>query len=111
MLNLQALQDEVAERSTRFRTFDNPLEHQRYMALALAGEVGEFLNLVKKEWRGDPNLGLAHQTKKLDEASDIFIYWLLLCHAHGWGIEAVMRHANAKAQRKIEALEAERRQS
>lgn len=106
-MDLQALENEIAERSKRFRTFDDQREHSRYMALALAGEVGELCNLVKKEWRGDPK-GL-DGAKVLDEASDIFVYWTLFCHVHGWGIERVMRHANEKAERKIKALEGDRR--
>jgi len=29
-------------------------EDRRFLALATAGEVGEILNLIKKDWRGDP---------------------------------------------------------
>jgi NTP pyrophosphatase (non-canonical NTP hydrolase) len=107
MDDLAAIETAIAERSKRFRTFDDRREHSRYMALALAGEVGELLNLVKKEWRGDPKvLGSA---ALLDEASDVFVYWLLFCHTQGWSVPQVIRHANEKAERKILALEAERR--
>jgi NTP pyrophosphatase (non-canonical NTP hydrolase) len=106
MHDLALIEGAIAERSKRFRTFDDRREHSRYMALALAGEVGELLNLVKKEWRGDPK-GLDGKAL-LDEASDIFVYWTLFCHTHGWPIERVIRHANEKAERKIIALEAER---
>lgn len=105
-MDLVKLENSIAERSKRFRTFDDRREHSRYMALALAGEVGELCNLVKKEWRGDPK-GLDGKAL-LDEASDIFVYWTLFCHVHGWTIQRVMEHADQKAERKILALEAER---
>lgn len=104
--DITILEKLIAERSKRFRTFDDRQEHRRYMALALAGEVGELLNIVKKEWRGDPK-GLDGRAL-LDEASDIFVYWTLFCHVNGWPIQRVMQHANEKAARKIESLEAER---
>lgn len=105
-IDLLALENRLEERSKRFRTFDDRDEHSRYMALALAGEVGELCNIVKKEWRGDPR-GLDGKAL-LDEASDVFVYWVLFCHVHGWGIQRVMEHADQKAERKILALEAER---
>lgn len=104
--NLQVIENSITERSKRFRTFDDRMEHSRYMALALAGEVGELCNLVKKEWRGDPK-GLDGKAL-LDEASDVFVYWVNFCHVHGWGIWKVMEHADRKAERKIIALEEER---
>jgi NTP pyrophosphatase (non-canonical NTP hydrolase) len=106
--DILVLENSIARRSNRFRTFSNLQEHRRYMALALAGEVGELCNLIKKEWRGDPK-GLDSKAI-LDEASDIFIYWTLFCHTNGWTIQRVMEHADQKAERKILALEAERRQ-
>ena len=106
MIDLVELENSIAKRSKRFRTFDNRDEESRYMALALSGEVGEMLNIVKKHWRGDtPSV---NGKALLDEASDIFIYWVLFCHAHGWTIQRVMEHADQKAERKIIALEAER---
>jgi NTP pyrophosphatase (non-canonical NTP hydrolase) len=104
--DLQRIENSLTEQSKRFRTFDNQSEHSRYMALALAGEVGEMLNIIKKEWRGDPK-GLDNNAL-LDEASDVFVYWTLFCHTRGWTIWRVMEHADQKAERKIVALEAER---
>lgn len=42
---------------------------QRYLALALGGEVGELQNLIKKEWRGDFKKG-----KKKGNSYDTFLY-------------------------------------
>jgi NTP pyrophosphatase (non-canonical NTP hydrolase) len=63
-------------------------EDIRFLTLALAGEVGELANLIKKRWRGDevPDSAIA------SELSDIRIYlelvalyqsvdWRSLCHA------------------------------
>jgi NTP pyrophosphatase (non-canonical NTP hydrolase) len=58
-------------------------EDQRFLALALAGEVGEFCNVVKKLWRGD-NLPTA-QAMLEEELADIRIY-LELC-ALSFGID------------------------
>ena len=95
----------IAERSKKFKNdFGSQWEHRRYMALALAGEVGEMCNLIKKEWREGRLDGKA----LLDEYSDIFVYWLLGCHTHGWTLRRVVEHADAKAERKINQVLAER---
>ena len=44
-----------------------------FMALALAGEAGEFANLVKKMWRGSGRYQDLEE-KLIEEATDIFIY-------------------------------------
>lgn len=48
---------------------------KRFLALALAGEVGELANYVKKEWRGDAEDHTDHIIKEL---ADINIYLDLL---------------------------------
>lgn len=51
-------------------------EDQRFLTLALAGEVGELANLVKKLWRGD---GIPFAPALIqDELADIRIYLELL---------------------------------
>jgi NTP pyrophosphatase (non-canonical NTP hydrolase) len=54
-------------------------EDQRFLALALAGEVGELCNVVKKQWRGDalPNAPAMIE----EELADIRIYLELLALA------------------------------
>jgi NTP pyrophosphatase (non-canonical NTP hydrolase) len=103
---LETIEAAIAARSRRFRTFDDKVEHGRYMALALAGEVGELLNLIKKDWRGDSPPDLAAKLK--DEASDVFVYWLLFCKVQGWSVAEMARHADTKAARKIVEVEAVR---
>ena len=45
-----------------------------HQALALAGEVGEFCNIVKKIERGDYELTQEHRLALLLEVADVFIY-------------------------------------
>ena len=54
------------------------LDDQRFLALALGGEVGELQNMIKKQWRGD-DLDLCPAIKK--ELADIRIYLHLLATA------------------------------
>lgn len=54
-------------------------EDRRFLALALAGEVGELANLIKKQWRGDNDP--AFLDKLEDEIGDIEAYLRLLCIA------------------------------
>ena len=56
------------------------IEDARFLALALAGEVGELLNLLKKEWRGD---GEWNEGEVFAELADIRIYLDLLARALG----------------------------
>lgn len=50
-------------------------EDRRYNALSFAGEVGEVLNLLKKDWRGDPG---DRAPDLADELADCRIYLELL---------------------------------
>jgi NTP pyrophosphatase (non-canonical NTP hydrolase) len=56
-------------------------EDVRFLAMGLAGEVGELLNIIKKDWRGDFNTP-AKRGKLLDmlieEFADVRIYLELL---------------------------------
>ncbi len=54
---------------------------ERFLALALCGEVGELANLIKKRWRD--NADLTEEIK--DELADIRIYLELL--AKGFDME------------------------
>jgi NTP pyrophosphatase (non-canonical NTP hydrolase) len=54
-------------------------EDQRFLALALAGEVGELCNVVKKQWRGDD---LPHAPAMIkEELADVRIYLELLARS------------------------------
>jgi NTP pyrophosphatase (non-canonical NTP hydrolase) len=64
-------------------------EDVRFLALALCGEVGEFANLVKKEWRGDMVEGMS--AKMRAELADIAVYHFLLCTALGINVELAIQ--------------------
>ena len=59
-------------------------EDRRFLTLALAGEVGELCNLIKKQWRGDMS---THSRPFLDglneELADVRIYLELLAQMYG----------------------------
>lgn len=55
----------------------NSDEDIRFVALALAGEVGELCNLVKKQWRGDKDPG-TRRAELEGEMADVRIYLYLL---------------------------------
>jgi NTP pyrophosphatase (non-canonical NTP hydrolase) len=61
-------------------------EDRRFLALALAGEVGELLNVVKKAWRGDDDP--SYEGKIAEELADARIYLELLARAHGMDLDA-----------------------
>jgi NTP pyrophosphatase (non-canonical NTP hydrolase) len=58
-------------------------EDGRFLALAMAGEVGELLNLIKKQWRGDftPATMGAWREKLKEEFADVRIYLELLARS------------------------------
>ena len=53
----------------------SPIDHTRFLAVAMAGEAGEALNIVKKNWRGDGPLDIE---KLVDEVADTLNYGLML---------------------------------
>jgi NTP pyrophosphatase (non-canonical NTP hydrolase) len=55
-------------------------EDKHFIALAMAGEVGEALNLIKKDWRGDAG---DRSGKLALELADIRIYLELLARCYG----------------------------
>ena len=61
-------------------------EDRRFLALALAGEVGEVANLVKKQWRGD---SAPIEEKLAEELGDVRIYLELLAQAFGVDLDAM----------------------
>ena len=58
-----------------------------YVALALAGEIGELANVVKKLERGDITYEQA-LVQAEDEAADVLIYLLKLSYQTGIDLEA-----------------------
>lgn len=69
---------------------------RRFLALALSGEVGELLNLIKKEWRGDFNkrflASSSFRTPLCEELADIRIYLELLAMSYGVDLDAACRN-------------------
>ena len=77
----------------------------RFLTLALAGEVGELANLVKKAWRE----GKVDQSQTVrEELADIGIYHVMLAEALGvdlvFEIERKLKIVNARRLRSREAL-------
>jgi len=75
-----AILDQIA-----FRERMLPADRERYLWLAIAGEVGEACNLVKKQWRD----GLTpERTKALfTEAADVYIYLRVLERFYGVNLD------------------------
>lgn len=66
-------------------------EDTRFVALALAGEVGELCNLVKKEWRGNPVDNPKRLRREMaDELADIRIYLELLALCLGVDLDVAV---------------------
>lgn len=67
-------------------------EDCRFLALALAGEVGELCNLIKKAWRGDITEEKSAKWKAdvREELADIRIYLELLALAEGVDLDAAV---------------------
>lgn len=62
-------------------------DKERYLWLALSGEVGEALNLVKKQWR-DGYTG-ERRLKLIVEAADVYIYLRVLEGFYGIDLHGV----------------------
>jgi NTP pyrophosphatase (non-canonical NTP hydrolase) len=63
------------------------IEKMEYMAVALAGEVGEYANLVKKILRQKELLNNEMKDRIKEEITDIFIYCLLTSSLLGMDLE------------------------
>lgn len=72
------------------------MEDGRFLALALAGEVGELCNLMKKQWRAGESMG-NYAGSIVQEIGDIQIYLELLAKHFGTS-------ASHEAERKIPEL-------
>jgi NTP pyrophosphatase (non-canonical NTP hydrolase) len=69
------------------RTYEvGSLEDQRCLAVGLGGEVGEFLNLIKKSWRGDK---CDHTQETEDELADVIFYTYLLAKTMNLDIDEI----------------------
>ena len=75
-----------------------------YIALALAGEIGELANVVKKLERGD--LSYAEALERLeDESADVLIYLLKLSYQTGIDLEAAFVNKQRANKIRFAALE------
>jgi NTP pyrophosphatase (non-canonical NTP hydrolase) len=64
--------EQVNEYYMRKMELSSSVEQSRFLALALAGEVGELANLIKKEWRDGPS---PERNKAIaEEMADCAIY-------------------------------------
>ena len=74
----------IHERAVGHKKLIEPwsIEDVRFLALALAGEVGELANRIKKQWRGDDDQGDPRSnTASHEELVDIRVYVELLSKA------------------------------
>lgn len=83
--------NDVQDRTRLTAKWDSEIALQ-YLSIALAGEVGEFCNLYKKELRGDyptSRQQAENRTKMIDELGDILYYVAALADALHVDLEAV----------------------
>lgn len=71
---MASFDDYVVNHLEDIRSYKNWYETQRFIVLALAGEVGELANFVKKEWRGDGD----KSADIIKELADIHNYTAML---------------------------------
>ena len=60
---------------------DGAMQYPSFWSNALAGEVGEFANQVKKYDNPDKDVDWE---KLCEEFADVFIYWVLIAKVFGW---------------------------
>lgn len=75
-----------------------PDDKERYLWLALAGEAGEALNIVKKQWRDGFTSERLEKLKM--ELADVYIYMRVLesfygMNVHQWALEK-MKEVNTR---------------
>jgi NTP pyrophosphatase (non-canonical NTP hydrolase) len=66
--------------------FESDEEKLRFLSLALCGEVGEFANFIKKEWRDGSN----KKNGKIKELADIGNYLYMICELMGVNLKEIM---------------------
>ena len=63
------------------------VEERVFLAVGLAGEVGELANLIKKEWRDGPDEGRQQEIKK--EIADVQGYLSHLATSYDWDLDSI----------------------
>lgn len=61
-----------------------------YLALGLAGETGESVDVIKKAYRNGGDLTEDMSAKLKLELGDVLWYWVRLCSAAGFSFDDVM---------------------
>lgn len=75
-------------------------------AVSLGGEIGEFLNLVKKIKRDDKGVITPERRKQmLDELGDILWYWLFVCDILHFKPEDLMEFNMNKLKKRYNLLD------
>lgn len=89
-LTLRRLQTESIKRMPEIMAKSSvpSTEYDMYYSLALAGEVGEFCNLLKKVKRGSRKLNKCMKKEMRHELADIQIYLVELAEILGVDLEA-----------------------
>ena len=72
---------------------DGAMQYPSYWSNALAGEVGEFANQIKKY--DNPNKEHDREVLK-EEFADVFIYWVLMSKVLDWPLSYVIRMIERK---------------
>jgi NTP pyrophosphatase (non-canonical NTP hydrolase) len=85
------IMDQIADRLKML-----PEEKERFLWLALAGEVGEACNIVKKQWRDGFTIERVEKLKT--ELADVYIYLRVLESFYGLDV-------HARAQEKMKEVE------
>jgi NTP pyrophosphatase (non-canonical NTP hydrolase) len=92
---LQRLRESNLQRTIYFKHAPDAWSPAQY-ACALAGEVGELCNLIKKEFRGTD---VVDPQDIKDEIADVAIYLDLLAARYGISLEDAIREKwNAKSE-------------
>jgi NTP pyrophosphatase (non-canonical NTP hydrolase) len=86
---------EMHEKITRNLFPPYASDDERFLTLALCGEVGELANMIKKRWRDNANL--AEEIK--DELADIRVYLELLARCFGIEGEKLDRQVESKLKK------------
>jgi NTP pyrophosphatase (non-canonical NTP hydrolase) len=73
-------------------------QDERFLTIALCGEVGELANMIKKRWRDGADLSLEIR----DEIADTRVYLELLAKCFGIEGEKLDKHVESKLRLVIE---------
>ena len=83
-------------------TYEGTLPDNAFLAIGLAGEVGEALNFIKKE--GRDSVDNTHDVRK--ELADSFVYLIMLSRVYGMTFEDLYDIAQMKHQEFMKKKEA-----